>query len=538
MCSNVARRITAGTACVLASLLTLATAAPVFAQGADFIANVNERSQTIPQEQRADLVLFPALVDLEAPPASVSELEDGRPTAAMLLGPGLRGWNEASLWASGATQQAAIAALDDITQDPEFLNSMVIAQPYGIEGVAFDLVRADLYTELGDPPTLATAEFRYLPKLTNLVILAHVEATRRLEQGNAAGGLDVLIDLMHLGRMMADREFFEEVEWGFRVMIDAAIRTRDVAYVDDTMESPQLDYEALTTAINRLDLGRRGFLLIDRVRIPEGDFQGSAQILARIFDDRGRPTDRFASTMSSLTTSDRPLRRFSEAGLWNQLQLVHLDGLDSRQKLRDVFNDWAQLWTQNDFAPGHKLVREYARLNPLSEGVIQSTMPDMSGLFNERRILRTEIAGTRVALGILAYEARARTLPVGLISLSPQILPSRAIDPFGPIVDPQRRPLISEYKYLVPRRDLPVDPRVGPQPLPIDVIMLNGRNFGIGVGLDEQEYVVWSVGPDGDDDTARRVREDTRALFDGDYLIWPPVISLYREFLETRGELR
>ena len=62
--------------------------------------------------------------------------------------------------------------------------------------------------------------------------------------------------------------------------------------------------------------------------------------------------------------------------------------------------------------------------------------------------------------------------------------------------------------------------------------------FGIGVGLDEEEYVVWSVGPDGDDDTARRVRENTRALFDGDYLIWPPVISLYREFLETRGELR
>ncbi|MGD1917361.1 MAG: hypothetical protein ACFCBV_14400 [Phycisphaerales bacterium] len=538
MCSNVARRIKTGSACVLALLLTVVSPAPVIAQGADFIANVNERSQTIPQDQRADVVLFPALVDLEAPPASVSELEDGRPTDAMLLGPGLRGWSEASQWASGAPQQAAIAALEQITQDPEFLSSMVIAQPYGIDGVPFDLVRAGLYTELGDPPTLTTAEFRYMPKLTDLAILAHVEATRRLESGDAAGALDVLIDLMHLGRMMVDRQFFEEVDWGFRVMIDAAIRSRDIAYVDNTKDDPQLDYDSLTKAINRLDLGRRGFLLIDRVRIPNGDYQGSSQILSRIFDDRGRPTDRFASTMSSLTTSDRPLRRFSEAGLWNQMQQVHSDGFDSREKLNDVYNDWAQLWTQNDFAPGHKLVREYTRLNPVSEGVIRATMPDMSGLFNERRILRTEIAGTRAALGILAYRARARTLPVGLISLSPQILPEREIDPFGPIVDAQRRPLISEYKYLVPRRDLPVDRRVGPQPLPIDVIMLNGRNFGIGVGLDEEEYVVRSVGPDGDDDTARRVRENTRALFDGDYLIWPPVISLYREFLETRGELR
>ncbi|MEO1279703.1 MAG: hypothetical protein AAFV77_12170, partial [Planctomycetota bacterium] len=92
MCSNVARRIKTGSASVLALLLTVVSPAPVFAQGADFIANVNERSQTIPQDQRADVVLFPALVDLEAPPASVSELEDGRPTDAMLLGPGLRGW--------------------------------------------------------------------------------------------------------------------------------------------------------------------------------------------------------------------------------------------------------------------------------------------------------------------------------------------------------------------------------------------------------------------------------------------------------------
>ena len=538
MCSNVARRLKTGSACVLALLLIVVLPAPAIAQSEDFIANVNERSQAITQEQRADLVLFPALVDLESPPASVSMLEDGRPTAAMLLGPGLRGWTEASQWASGASQQAAIVGLDEVTQDPEFLTSMVIAQPYGIDGVPFDLVRAGLYTELGDPPTLTTAQFRYLPKLTDLVILAHVEASRRLEAGDAAGGLDVLIDLMHLARMMVDREFFEEVDWGFRVMIDAAIRIRDIAYVDSIADDSQLDYDAITAAINRLDLGRRGFLLIDRVRIPGGDYQGSRQILSRIFNERGRPTDRFASTMSSLTTSDRPLRRFSEAGLWTQMQMVHRDGLDTRDTLDDVYNDWAQLWTQNDFAPGHKLIREYARLNPVTDGVVRATMPDMSGLFNERRILRTEIAGTRIALGILAYKDRLRTLPVGLDSLRPQILPQREVDPFGPIVDARQRRVISEYKYLVPRRDLPVDPRVGPQPLPIDVIMLNERNFGIGVGLDEEEYVIWSVGPDGDDDTARRVRENTRADYDGDYLIWPPVISLYREFLETRGELR
>ncbi|MEQ8843573.1 MAG: hypothetical protein RIB58_01865 [Phycisphaerales bacterium] len=533
---GVARGRRFGPAVVLAVLVLMLTAPTAFGQ--DFIVQVNEKSGQIPQDQRADLVLFPALIDLEEPPAAVSMLEGGRPTAAMLIGPGLRGWQSAAQWAAAEPQQRALAALDEITQEAAYLRAMVLAQPYGITGVPVEFVRAGLYTELGDPPTLTTAEFRYMEKLTDLAILAHVEAARRLEQGDAAGGLDVLVDLMHLGRMMADRSFFEEVSWGYRVMIDSAIRVRDIAYMDYVAEDTQLDYDALKTIIDRLDLSRRGFLLIDRLRVPNGDYLGARQILSRIFNDRGRPTDRFAASMSALTTTDRPLRRFSDAGLWNQLQVVHGDGLETLESLNGVFNDWTQLWTQDDFAPGHQLAREYDRLNPVTEGVVRATMPNMSGLFNERRIVRTEVAGTRAALGVLAYRARLRTLPVNLTSLRPQIIPDREVDPFGPVRDARGRPLVSEFQYLVPRRDLPVDPRLGPQPLPIDVIMLNQQNFGIGVGLEEDEFVVWSAGPDLDDDTARRVRENTRAQFDGDYLIWPPVISLYREFLESQGQLR
>jgi hypothetical protein len=523
---------------VLAVALAVLAPGAALAQQDPFIARINQASGNIPNDQRADLVLFPAMVGMAEPPAVVGLLEDGRPTDAMLLGPGLRGWDEASQWAAADSQQAVVAALDEITKEASFLEAMVMAQPYGIAGVPVDLIRAGLYTELGDPPTLTTAELRYLPKLTDVAILAHVEATRRAEAGDPAGALDVLVDLLHLGRMMANREFFEEVAWGYRVMIDSTIRVRDVVYTDYSSAQPVLTHEQLTGAIGRLDLGRQGFLLIDRLRLPEGDRVGGEQILGRIFDERGRPTERFASTMSALTTSERPLRRFSEAGLWNQVQVVHGDGLATRRTLDGVFNDWTQLWTQSDFAPGHKLVREYDRLNPITQGVVQAIVPDITGLFNERRILKTEISGTRTALGVVAYKSRLRTLPINLASLRPQILPDREIDPFGALRDAQNRPLVPEFKYIVPRRDLPVDPRVGPQPLPIDVIMLNQRNFGIGVGLDNEEFVIYSVGPDGDDDSARRVRENTQAQFNGDYLIWPPVISLYREFLQTQGQLR
>jgi len=542
MCFKLARRFkirpAAALVGVIAALPVLSVPAPALAQGEDYISRVNAQSRTIPNDQRADLVLLPAMVGMTEPPAIVQRLEAGRPTDAMLLGPGLRGWEQAAEWAAADSQQAVITALDEITQEATFLDSMVMAQPYGIDGVPVDLIRADLYTELGDPPTLTTAEFRYLTKMTHVVILAHVEASRRLDGGDPAGAVDVLIDLLHLGRMMADRTFYEEVAWGYRVMIDAAIRVRDVVFVDYASTQPVLGYDELAAAIERLDLGRRGFMMIDRLRLPEGDRVGGEQILSRIFDSRGRPTNRFAPTMSALMTADRPLRRFSEAGLWTQLQSIHDDGLSTRQALDGVFNDWSQLWTQSDFAPGHKLVRDYDRLNPISEGVVISIVPDMTGLFNERRIVRAEISGTRAALGVVAYKARARTLPVSLASLRPQILPEREVDPFGLDRDPQGRPLVSEFQYMVPKRDLDVDPRVGPQPLPIDIIMLNQRNFGIAVGLDDDEFVIWSVGPDTNDDTARRVRENTRALYDGDYLIWPPVISLYREFLQTEGELR
>lgn len=546
MCFNLALRLVARRSKVRpAAVLAVATAllVPVVARAqsggqGNYIQRVNQATRAIPQDQRADRVLFPAMVGMAAPPAVVSVIENGRVIDAMLLGPGLRGWEDASRWAAADTQQQVIAALDEITEEAAFLDAMVMAQPYGIDGVPVDLVRAGLYTELGDPPTLSAADFRYLPKLTNVAILAHVEASRRLSEGDPAAAIDVLIDLLHLGRMMADRQFYEEVAWGYRTMIDAAIRVRDIAYVDYSSNQPALTHDELLTAIGRLDSGRRGFLMIDRLRLPEGDRIGGEQILSRIFDERGRPTGRFASTMSSLTTSDRPLRRFSEAGLWTQVQVVHGDGFATRKALADVFNDWSQLWTQSDFSPGHTLVREYNRLNPITEGVLLAIVPNMTGLFNERRILRAEIGGTRTALGVVAYKARLRTLPVSLASLRPQILPEREIDPFGPVRDAQRRPLVSEFNFMVPARDLPVDPAVGPQPLIIDIIMLNQRNFAIGVGLDDDEFVVWSTGPDSDDDGARRVRENTRALYDGDYLIWPPVISLYREFLQTEGELR
>ncbi|MEO1007860.1 MAG: hypothetical protein AAFX79_04795 [Planctomycetota bacterium] len=520
-------------AVALVAVLAVADAA----RGDEFVDRANAAFARVPADLHAHAILFPALAGMADPPGDLGELEDGRPIRAMLLGPGMADWNTAIAWATSAEQQAVIAAMDEITRVPDATGSMLIAQPYGIGGVPATLVRADLYTELGDPPTMAAAEHRYLPAMSTMVVLAHVEATRRLDEGRGADALDVLVDLMHVGRMMADRQFHAEVAWGYRTMIDAAIRLRDIAFVDYNASSPTLSDDDIQVAINRLTPGRRGFLLFDRLRFPAGNYEGGLQILGRIFEPRGQASDRFAAVMSALTSTDTPLRRFGDAGRWERVSFAHADGLDTRQKLADVHNDWRNLWPQDDFAPGHQLVREYDRLDPVRHAVVQSVLPDMTGLFNERRILQVEVLGTRQALGVVAYADRIGTLPNDLNALRPAIIDERELDPFAPREDARGRSLANEFKYLRPRIDLPVDPRLGPQPLPVDVVMLNQRNFGIDVGITDDEFVLWSVGPDTDDDTARRVRENTRALYDGDYLIWPPVLSVYREFLAAQNEL-
>jgi hypothetical protein len=68
----------------------------------------------------------------------------------------------------------------------------------------------------------------------------------------------------------------------------------------------------------------------------------------------------------------------------------------------------------------------------------------------------------------------------------------------------------------------------------MEVFPGDGTNFG--VTLFEDQFVLYSVGPNGAKDWAERVSQDRNALL-GDYLIWPPVLGLHREHLIQTGQL-
>ena len=69
----------------------------------------------------------------------------------------------------------------------------------------------------------------------------------------------------------------------------------------------------------------------------------------------------------------------------------------------------------------------------------------------------------------------------------------------------------------------------------LDIIEPAADNFN--AVLDDSHFVLYSVGPDGKKDWAKNVREDVSEVFDGDFLIWPPTISLYRHYLQEDGQL-
>ena len=118
------------------------------------VEQVNAMYSDIRDSQRSDLIMLPVLADLEEPPIGASDLK-----SAVLMVAGSANWSRAEAWAMGEPQVAVLTALDTVTQGEDPRTSMGFGQPYG-PGVPRNLIARGMYTELGDPPSLAGASFK------------------------------------------------------------------------------------------------------------------------------------------------------------------------------------------------------------------------------------------------------------------------------------------------------------------------------------------------------------------------------------------
>ena len=97
-------------------------------------------------------------------------------------------------------------------------------------------------------------------------------------------------------------------------------------------------------------------------------------------------------------------------------------------------------------------------------------------------------------------------------------------------------------QFAVPRYFIPMQRRPGmsekdtPKPHEIDIVPATGSPFA--ARLDDTQMVLYSVGVDSADNSAKRVQNTMQLATGTDYLMWPPVISLYRQHLRDSQQLK
>ncbi|MDX2116274.1 MAG: hypothetical protein SFZ24_11745 [Planctomycetota bacterium] len=438
---------------VLLGAAVLVIASP--ARGQDAVARVNGVVAATPGTKDATAELFPALAAMTPPPdeaaspRGVSQLKASSPDFAA--------WRK---WAEGQPQQDALKTLRSAT-DPK--NKPVLALPYGRAGVAQAWLDAGLYVDLGKPELVAAAPSgaRYMERIVWLATLSTVEAERLAADGKPDECADVLIAWFRLGRMMADRAFFDEKAWGYEEMLLAMERMLDIACLH-----PDLFTEKqVKVLVDALDVRA---VAPERIRFPIGEKIALEQLTEMTIAERGEvKREVFGAIMARLAGGDRPLSAFSEAGRWSKLAERHAGWFDSREKVQGIFGDWEKRWDLNNpFDPLMETATDYSKMDKLKFSAVERLAGGMETMFVLRMDLATYMGGTRSALGVVGYKSAFAQWPPNLPAVQPRFVPRLDNDPW---FFEEAREVRQHFTYFVPMRDQRVADRELPKPHEITV---------------------------------------------------------------------
>ncbi|MFA6046125.1 MAG: hypothetical protein WC718_14165, partial [Phycisphaerales bacterium] len=417
------------------------------AQADDFVSQANRLYADISPNRRSDVVVLPVVAKMDAPPRSLSSLDLAAITPASS---GV--FKEFAAWASSSKQQDVLTALATVTKAKDWRDAYAFGQPYGADDITPDLVRAKLYTELGDPATLAGAQFLYLPALDKVMWLVNAEATRLAADGKPNDAIDVLINGVFFCRQISDREFAKESLWGMQHASQLLERIRDVAYVASLSTDQKLKEDVLITQINRLD-EKSGYLDISRIHFPRADRIAGQQVLERVYSPSGELNERvFAPTLARLGATDHPLRLFSEAARWKTVASQQTTKSLNQDKLNGMFDDWASRWTIEWLDPRNRLPTVYSQFGAdrSKMAAVNASVWDEAALFDARQIFRVESAGTRTALSVLGVEMVRKSFPPQIQAIRPRFMEALDVDPYNPNRANGARPPL---EYFVPMRD-------------------------------------------------------------------------------------
>ncbi len=491
----------------------------------DYVSQANRLYADIAPSARSDLILLPPVARMTAPPEGLTFRR------SRLIDRGSTHWERAESWVLAPPQRAVLEAVEEVTRAEDWRRAMAFGQPYGIEGVPIELVRARLYTELGDPALLSAARPYYLDALESVAILCNIEATRLAAAGNPRRAIDLMVSWTLLARQIADRQLTREATWGMTHIAHGLERVRDIAAGDFT--GPRLltddDYRAIVT---RLDEDT-GPLSLNRIRFPMADELGARQALGLIYSERGGMVNPrvFTPTLARMAASEHPLRLFGESTRLSAIAAFQADRLDAEAELTRVFDDFSGRWRVDWWDRRMKQPFYFWLMDKTRFAVIAAATPDVPALYDLRQVARTEAVGTRQALAVAGFFILNRAWPPTVESTRPKFVRVIEADPLNPDRAAGRIP---PMEYFVPNgvNARPLGPRDVPRPHRIEVVNPDGSNFAAFVPGDN--FVMYSVGADGARGWADQV-QNTAGAKGADYLIWPPLLLLERAYLRQAG---
>lgn len=495
------------------------------ARADDFVDRVNQSYGDIAPSRRSDLTILPVLAAMERAPRSLTAMRPG------LLPKGGPGWTEAAAWAGGANQQAAIAALKKVTSEDDWKKAFGFGLPYGAELVPPDFIRQGTYVELDDPPTLAAKRFLYLPTIENLRQLVHVEATRIAAEGKPTDAIELLVHWVYFGRQLADRQFTAESRVGLESMIETFERIRDIAYQDARDNGgKKLDQDRLVAVIKKID-PEAGVLDFGRLKLPTAEREAANQLIAKLYKADGSIDARiFSQMMAKVGSAQFPLRLFSESAKWRSAAGSQISSDVAKSTVGAVYDDFQVRWNLDPYDPRLAAQPGYAKLQSMgqSAAVVQTASVDLMPFFVLRKLVRLEAEGTRNALGLVGLTAVAGNLPPTLSAIRPRYQKQLGDDPFNAARERGAKP---PFEYFVPQRDT-----ASKDPYEIRILTGEGKNFS--VKLLSDVFVLYSLGADNAKNLAKSIQNTGETVAGADYLIYPPLLSLERQYQMDRGDIK
>ncbi|MDX2146758.1 MAG: hypothetical protein SFZ23_04480 [Planctomycetota bacterium] len=526
------RRAALGVACSVVSLAATAGRA----SGDEYVDRANALYADIRPEARSDTVMLGVLGAMTPPPAVVGTVEK-----AALLPATSESFAQAAAWVQEPTQRAVLAALEQVTRAADYRDAFAFGQPYGVDGVPRELIAKQLYTELGDPPTLAAAQTLYLDAIRRAGVLVHVEATRLASSGDPQAACDLLLRWTLFGRQVADRQFYREAVVGYDIMIRSLERIRDVLHADmfgERKVKPEwfravLKRPRQSTWPHGLMAEQHPFNL-NRLKFPEADLIGAEQVVARVFTPQGAPDPaNFAGTLAAIGSADRPLRLFAESARWRTAAASHAPQAGTSRMLDIAFTDIKTRWALGPFDKRNKVPLEYKRLDRSTYAVITMTMPDLSELLPLRELVRVEAGGTFQAMAIVAWLYEQKSMPTVITAVAPSFIETLPLDPLNPdSAISWKKPFYEYFRPGTRGRDTSASTENAVHE--IRVILGETRFLS---RVSSEDFIVYSVGSDGVKNWADNVQNTTQVVSNADYLIWPSTLTLHRRYLADTNQL-